>query len=346
MEFKRRFPVPVSELKLACLALILAILWYWPSPGRFTPEEKLLWDRVRTAQHYLVDCRARSGIQSAKELDPWELGLIGVPWSPITTTLGDLGAKRTACNPAWAVQFTRWFARAGLVPGDRVALFSSSSFPGLLVNAVMAAQSMDLDLLLVVSMGASTYGANHPDLPWPVIHRLLVNGGFVRTAVDYYTLGGNDESGRGMMPEGRIVLEAAAAEARAEMLSAGSLAEMIRMKSALVQVFDPKLFINIGGSHANLGTDESVLNLPPGLILETPGGLAGNGVLGFAASRHIPIIHMLNLKPLSLKLGIPFDQAPGPRGFGTPGNLRCLLGVILFFAVLGLCNRWTLKPLR
>ena len=155
--------------RLLLLAAGMAALWYLAAPAVLTSSERLLWEKVRSAQHHLSQWRGENSSAASVEDDPWNCGLIGVEWSGITTTLGDLSSKRTACNPAWSIQFSRWYRELGLKPGDPIAIYSSSSFPGLLLNAVAAAEALELDPLLIVSLGASTWGANHPDAPWPVL---------------------------------------------------------------------------------------------------------------------------------------------------------------------------------
>ena len=116
-------------------------------------------------QEVLAAWRAREGTASATADDPWGCGLIGVEWSEITTTLGELGSKRTACDPAWAVQFSRWFRQSGLERGDPVAIYSSASFPGLLVSAIAAAADYWFGGRVVGSAVGLALGAI-PFLPW------------------------------------------------------------------------------------------------------------------------------------------------------------------------------------
>jgi len=333
-----------NTARLLLLAVALAALWRLGGEAGLSPDESRLWDRVRAAQLHMTQWRRDNGTASAPESDPWQCGLIGPEWSAITTTLGDLAAKRTACNPAWAIQFTRWFREIGLQPGDRIAIFSSGSFPGLLLNAIAAAEAMQLDPLLIVSLGASTWGANHPEVPWPVMAAELRRGGYIHKRADFYTLGGGAELGHGMSPEGQALLREAATASGVEVLSSGGLQEIIALKMDLLQKFGPRLLINIGGSQANLGDAEEVLRLTPGLA---PGGEAdtsGNGVVGLAMRDGLPVIHMLNIRAIGEKSGIPYDARPrksAPRG----GSLWwAAAGLALFFVVLLTHRRWKLEP--
>lgn len=331
------------RLKLLLLAVAMAGLWSLAAPARLTEEESLLWEKVRAAQLHLAEWGEMRGLAAPAGSDPWACGLIGVEWSGITTTLGELASKRTACNPAWAVQFDRWFREQGLQKGDPIAIYSSSSFPGMLLSALAAAEDLGLEPLVIVSLGASTWGANRLDAPWPVLAAELRRGGFISKRADYYTLGGDEELGNGMPPEGQALLRKAAGDAGVELLVAASLEEMVALKSELLQREQVKLLINIGGSHANMGDDPGVLQLQPGLNSAAEAGQAGKGVIGTAISRGIPVLHMLNIKALAGKAGIPYDSEPRKQAPLALNSWWSLAGVLLFFTVLLTHKRWRLE---
>jgi len=329
-----------ARLKLLLLAVLMGGLWYMAAPAQWSPEERQLWEKVRAAELHMADWREQSGTAAPADSDPWRCGLIGVEWSGITTTLGELASKRTACNPAWSVRFHRWFREQGLGKGDAIAIYSSSSFPGLLLNALAAAEALELETALIVSLGASTWGANHPDAPWPGLAAELRRSGFISKRADYYTLGGDEELGNGMAPEGQALLRMAAKDAGVELMSANSLEEMIARKSDLLEKRKVKMLLNIGGSHANLGDDPAVLRLQTGLLSSAQPGNAGNGVIGFAVANGIPVIHMLNIKSLAARAGIPYDSEPRKRAPAGINTWWSIMGLILFFTVVLTHRRW------
>jgi poly-gamma-glutamate system protein len=329
--------------RLLLLAIVLAGLWLLANPLAMSEDEQALWEKVRSAQLHLWDWRARQGIETPAEFDPWGCGLVGVEWSGITTTLGDLSAKRTACNPAWAVQFSRWFHELGLAPGDPVAIYSSASFPGLLLSVIAAAESLQLDPLLIVSLGASTWGANHPDAPWPALEAELRRAGFITSKADFYTLGGGAELGHGMDGENITLLHGAASAAGIGVLTAPGLEEMITLKSELLAGHRARLLVNIGGSQANLGDDEDILRLSRGLVPSSEADHAGNGVIAYAMQHEMPVIHMLNVRAIANAVGIPVDATPGRAAPVRIGPWWALGGVLLFFAALATHRRWKLE---
>ncbi|MGA9573215.1 MAG: poly-gamma-glutamate system protein [Lysobacterales bacterium] len=333
-----------NQLRLLLMAAILAGLWHLGGNAGLNPDENRLWDRVRAAQLHMSQWRQANGTFSTPRSDPWQCGLIGIEWSEITTTLGDLASKRTACDPAWAVQFSRWFHELGLKPGDHIAIYSSGSFPGLLLNAIAAAEMMQLEPLLIVSLGASTWGANHPAIPWPLMASELRSGGFIGKRANFYTLGGGSELGHGMAPEGRALLRKAAAETGVKLLSAVDLQQMIVRKKELLDGFKPGVFINIGGSQANLGDAEEILRLTPGMVPASEADRAGNGVIGEAMRENIPVIHMLNIRLISNRTGIPYDAPPRKTAPVLANTWWSAAGLVFFFIILFTHRRWRLEP--
>jgi poly-gamma-glutamate system protein len=329
-----------AKARLAFLALGLVLLWFFHAGNALGPEEKLLWSRIRSAQDHLAEWRFPGGEGPAENIDPWKTGLVGLEWSSTTTTLGDLGSKRTACDPLWAVRFRRWFAESGLKEGDRVAILASSSFPGMLLSAIAAAEDLNLDIFLSVSLGASTWGANDPKHPWGEIESEMRKAGFIRTRSAFYTLGGDGEGGGGLSPEGRAVLEASARKAGVPLVVPESLDEAVRIKWESLEAFHPRLLVSIGGSHGNLGGDQEILDLPPGLNLPGHGLRGGDGVIGRWLESGRPVIHVLDLKVLSRREGVPFDSPPRPWFASRAGIGTSLGGLALFFGILLTHRRW------
>ena len=140
------------------------------------------------------------------------------------------------------------------------------------------------------------------------------------------------------------MLRQSAEDAGVELLVADSLEEMIALKSALLEGIQPRVFVSIGGSQANLGTSEDILKLQTGFVPANEASMAGNGVIGFAMQEGIPVIHMLNIKSISDRVGIPYDATPRKAGPNRAGTGWSLLGLVLFFVVLFTHRRWRLEP--
>ena len=327
--------------RLVLLGLILLGLFLLNGRGTMSLEEARLYGRIREAQDLLWTAMQKNGLTDPVH-DTDKTGFIGLEWSETSTTLGKLESKRNASDPLWGAQCLRWFDQLGLQRGDRIVVLSSSSFPGLLYSVLAAAESRGLRVDLVVSLGASAWGANRPQAPWPVMARILSDGGFLQTLPLFYTLGGHNETGTDMLAEGVDALTEAARLDGVELFRPARLADITARKLALLdRPGQPRagLVVNIGGSEANLGTDEGVVSLHNGLLTGADAAAAGNGVIALALQRDFPVLHLLNLNSMADKVGITFSSRQHHfRGFSP---VFALLGLVFFLFVLVTHKRWT-----
>jgi len=75
------------------------------------------------------------------------------------------------------------------------------------------------------------------------------------------------------------------------------------------------LFVNIGGASANYGNTTASITYPNGLIMNGP-KIPDNperGLIFEYQSLNIPVVHLLNIRDLALKNGIPVDPIPLPE---------------------------------
>ncbi|GHS98999.1 poly-gamma-glutamate system protein [Synergistales bacterium] len=328
--------------RLVLLAAFLAALWFGGGFKALKREELRLWNLVRAGQNALWERQISVGVPLSAEDDRLKTGFIGLDWSPLTTTLGSLDAKRASCNPLWAVQCLRWFDDLGIKRGDRIAIYSSASFPGLLFSALAAAESRGLDVLLVVSLGSSTWGANRTEFPWPKMHRTLSGGGFVRTRPKFYTLGGGGERGGGIAPEAIDALSEMSRKDGVPLVVPRDIRDAVRIKSEALLEFAPKLMINIGGSSANLGNSESAADIPPGLLRPDRKDKisVGDGVIARALGSGIPVLHLLNMRRLSLENGIPYDASRFSPMAARTTPMTAIAALVAFAVVLFTHRRW------
>jgi poly-gamma-glutamate system protein len=108
--------------------------------------------------------RESLGIEIDPSVDPNLTGLIGPEFTELTTTLGNLQAKRTSTNPDFAALLVKYFKELNLKRGDPVAIGASGSFPSLLLATLCACEVLELEPLVIYSIGASEHG----DPPHPV----------------------------------------------------------------------------------------------------------------------------------------------------------------------------------
>lgn len=334
----RRFPY---NTRLVLLALFMLFLWFvcgfWT-----TRHEDEVWRTVRGGQSALWQEQVQSGIPLSISDDKLKTGFIGVEWSNLTTTLGSLEAKRTSADPLWAEQFLHWFDKQGLQAGDPVVIYSSSSFPAMLFSAVVAAESSGLRVLLAVSLGSSTWGANREDFPLPSMWKTLTEGGYVKTRPAFYTPGGAAEAGSNLEPEIMQMFSRISEEEGIPLIIPRTLDEMVNYKVERMIEFKPKLFISIGGSNANLGDSADAAEIPNGLLLPNGSGSypIGDGTISHALTSGIPTLNILNIRQLAAESGIPWNPVIFIKRRRTPSPSMSLLALVIFSAVLGTHKRW------
>jgi poly-gamma-glutamate system protein len=263
--------------------------------------------------------RLQKAIPIDRTLDPNETGIVGDEFTPLTTSLGDVAAKRTAANPAFAGVVAAYFGRAGLRPGDVVAIGGSGSFPAFVLASLCAAHAMDLRPVLIYSIGSSMYGANIPGFTFlDMLARLRADGllPYVAAAV---APGGEHDGGRGVLfDEDGTTLIDEARRSGLPLVEGATLADRIGKR---LEIFDAaaggrpiRCFVNVGGATANYGDTEASLEVPNGLLLKVPSlpSSPARGLIFEFAARGVPVVHLLYVKGLARENGLPFDPVPFP----------------------------------
>jgi poly-gamma-glutamate system protein len=276
----------------------------------------------------LRDCREVRGLPIDPEADPNRTGLVGVERSEITTSLGSVAAKRTTANPDFAALVVSLLHEAGVRRGDVVAVGASSSFPALIVATLAAAEAMGVEPLVVSSLGASEWGANLPGFHWLDMEDCLRAAGLLDVRPVARALGGEGDVGQDMDPAGRALLETRLRAGRAPTIEEPDLPRNVAARLDAYRraagARPVKAFVNIGGSWANMGIDASVLELEPGLAPRVPlPPPERRGVIQAMAAAGVPVVHLLNVKGLCGRYGLPWDPRPLPEpGRGGLKSLR------------------------
>lgn len=305
---------------LAAAGLVLLVLFKLvpagPSPWR---EEMLEAAEIMSAaEKAVLDCRKAKGSAPDPGSDINLTGFIGVERSPLTTTLGNLEAKRTTTDPNFAGLVVRLLAEAGVKRGDVIAVGASSSFPALVVAVLAAARVLEVEPLLVWSLGASQWGANDPAFDGLDIFACLERGPGPGGRIIALAVGGDEDRGADLSAHGRRLIEDRIRRSGLPVVDEPDLERNVaaRVRLYLEGASGRRIgaFVNIGGSWANIGTDPSVLHVTPGLARVADIPPAGSrGVLQEMASRGVPVIHLLNIKGLAAAVGLPWDPSPLPR---------------------------------
>ncbi len=309
-------------LGLAVAALLLqALLEHTRAPVR-QRDYDLKLDASRRAAAAFAALRAHRGLEDGTiDLvnDPAGTGLVGPEFSLITNSRGELEAKLTSLNPNFAGLLVQYCRQAGLRPGDPVAVAVSGSFPGLNIGLYAALEAMGVEPVVITSVGASMWGANDPDFTWLDMEALLAARGIFRTRSAAATHGGGNDMGRGLSPEGRRLIEAAAERNGVPMLASANIEDAIARRMAFYDEAAGgrayKLFVNVGGGVASIGSSHNRLLLPAGLSFDLgEHNWARKGSLVLFAERGVPVIHLLNLTGLAREHAMPVapDYQPLP----------------------------------
>jgi poly-gamma-glutamate system protein len=318
------YAAAVVSLAYLLLARVL------PSPDVRAEEVAASRLMVR-AVDALKECRAGRGLPIDLSVDPNATGLIGEERSEITTSAGRLEAKRTTTNPAFAGLVAALLHEAGVRRGDVIAVGASSSFPALIVATLAAAKVMGVEPLVISSLGASEWGGNIPGFSWLDMEDCLSGKGLFETRPIARAVGGEQDVGRDMSPEGRDLLAARIRAGAEPFLEEPDLERNVVRRMALYReragARPLKAFVNVGGSWANLGTDAEILKVEPGLARHvTVSPPSRRGVIQAMAAAGVPVIHLLNVKGLCERYGLPWDPQPLPAPGEGPFYRRAAPG--------------------
>ncbi|MEA4884177.1 MAG: poly-gamma-glutamate system protein [Clostridia bacterium] len=322
---------------LLLLSALIALMGSWgarlaaPAGRADCYDEQVIAAEVMQAGAAAVrDLRLELGISIDPEIDPNGTGLIGDEFTLMTTSVGVLEAKRTSTNPAFAAVMVKYFREAGLAAGDVVAVGSSGSFPALILATLSAARALDLEPVMIYSVGASMYGANIPELTFVPMLARLNELGIIPYKLEAVSLGGeSDQGGGAIFGDGRPVMEKAAMSAgvpviREPSVSASIAARHRVFEEAAARVGRPiSCFVNVGGATANYGNTSASLEFPNGLVMRPPVMSTDpeRGLIFEFAAAGVPVINLLDVRGLAMKNGLPVDPVPLP-GIGEGGVYR------------------------
>lgn len=244
------------------------------------------------------------------EEDWFQTGMIGDRFTGITTTLGALEAKRTTANSDMAALAVQLLEEAGVQSGDTVGAGFSGSFPAMNLAVLSACAAMDVDLVYISSVGASTYGANQPELTFPDMAYRLVEDGLLPQHGAAVSLGGASDCGLDMDPELVAQIRGRLESYSVPLLYEDDFAANLEKRMALYQEQGPiTCFIGVGGNLTTSGVGENELSLSWGVV--EPDRVKTiderSGLLQRYNAQGLPVIHLLNIKQLVADYGLAFD---------------------------------------
>ncbi|MBN2010859.1 poly-gamma-glutamate system protein [candidate division KSB1 bacterium] len=328
----------LSSTALIIVAVILIMTGEMQEPTSFIDRQKSAARRMQICHDFLTAVSDSLSLNQAASLDPNNTQLIGDEYTPITTTLGNLSAKRTATNPDFAALLVRWFHELQLKPGNVIAIGCSGSFPALTLATICAAETMDLTPVIISAVGASSYGANRPDFVWLDTERLLFRQGLIHHRSSAASLGGAGDRAFDLTDEGRELLFEAISRNGIPLIYKENTETNIQTRTKIYEDDGiPKLFINIGGAQINVGDYRSVKRLKPGINKLSRQALnPAKSMVGYFSAQGVPIIHFLNIEQIALVNDIAIDPVPFPVSGKSRVYYRSSIPGIVWTIALGL----------
>ncbi len=273
---------------------------------------------AKRCSDHLKEVRLQKGVFIDPINDPNETALIGQDITQITTDRGYIESKLTSLNPNFAAVIVEMFKEAELKQNDAVAIAFTGSIPGLNIAVLSAVQTLKLKPIIITSVGSSNWGANDPYFTWLDMEKSLYDAGIINYRTVAASIGGGLDRGRGLSPDGRKFIEEAIARDSVEFINEEFLEKSIGKRMAIYNAQrknDPiKMFINVGGGIASLGSTENAQFIPTGLIESLSiKNFPSKGVIIKMAEQNVPIIHLMNVTTLAEKYGLPVSPKPIPE---------------------------------
>ena len=281
-------------------------------------------------------------IEIFETLDPLRTGLIGIEFSPITTTLGNINAKQVSTNPDFAALFIRWFSELDLKEGEDVVIHASASFPALIVSAICATEIYGLEPIILTSAGASSFGANRPELTWWDLENILFQKGLIHHQTCFATPGGQNDNGSSFWEDGLEICKTAADRNGLKLIIPDSYMDALDMKWNFIRInSQPELFINIGGNQVGVGKYLPGLSIPVGLIKTQLNNDNSAGLIQKFDKQNIPVIHLLQIIDIAAENGLGSDIAAfKDTGISDVYIIRTRSKIITILAIVLIMGSW------
>ena len=312
--------VGLSFLALGCFILSINFRTIDVSPSY---EHKIeAANLMQKAMSILKNHRMEESVFIDIENDPNETGLVGSPFSLITTDEGDLDSKLTTLDPNFSAVMVELMYQLGLKDGDTIAVLMTGSMPGANIAVLTACKALGVIPITITSVGASQWGANLVDFTWLDMESILFENGLISSRSIAASIGGRNDMGRLLSPSGRNLIVENINKHELPLIRKERLADNIQHRMDLygsiqsINKYDA--IVNVGGGVASLGTSFNLRLLPPGVVkrniiqdIVRPGGI--EGVFSKFLKFDVPGLHILNIRPLTQEFKMPFAPIPIPE---------------------------------
>ncbi len=253
-----------------------------------------------------------------KVIDPLRSGLIGVLTTPITSTTVDIDSKLTSINPNWAAVIVAMLKEAKVKNGSTVAVSLTGSFPAMNLAVFSAARALNLRLIIITSVSASTWGANMPGFTWLDMEDVLCDEKFSPYRSIAASLGGVQDNALGMSEEGKNILRTTIQKFNITLFEFDDMKRSInaRMELYYDQAKDTQIaaYINVGGGTVAIGSFIGKMRYRAGLNLKpSQKAMRIESVMSRFARNNVPILNINYLKTLAQNYKFPISPKKIPR---------------------------------
>lgn len=312
--------VGLSFLALGCFIISINSRTIDVSPSY---EDKIeAANLMQKAMSILKNHRMEESVFIDIENDPNETGLVGSPFSLITTDEGDLDSKLTTLDPNFSAVMVELMYQLGLKDGDTIAVLMTGSMPGANIAVLTACKALGVIPITITSVGASQWGANLIDFTWLDMESILFENSLISSRSIAASIGGRNDMGRLLSPSGRDLIMENINKHDLPLIRKERLADNIQHRmdlySSIQSINKYDAIVNVGGGVASLGTSFNLRLLPPGVVrrniiqdIVRPGGL--EGVFSKFLKFDVPGLHILNIRPLTQEFKMPFAPIPIPE---------------------------------
>lgn len=306
MKKTTRGTLAICALLLAA-AIALAMHSAQTQPAADAAVKIAAAERMQRCMDAIKQEKQLRGIEIAPE-DLHDTGMIGEPYSAITTTLGSLEAKRASADANMAALMVQLLHEAGVQKGDTVAAGFSGSFPAMNLAVLSACAEMDVNAVVISSVGASTYGANQEMMTFPDMLCLLTEQGLLPRNSAAFSLGGQDDCGTEMDKAVRDEICTRLESKKIPLIFEPDYQKNLEKREALYASYGTiRCFVGVGGNLTTLGRGAETASwgiFPPYTFAYSD---ENSGLIQRYNSAGVPAILVLNLKRLTAEYGVPFD---------------------------------------
>ncbi len=270
------------------------------------------------AGHAIKNYSENLGIKLDKQNDPYSTGIIGQENTLITSDRGIVTSKILSTNPNYAAAFVDMLIKAKVKKHSTIAVGMTGSFPGWNISFLAACKVMELNPIIISSVGASDWGATIPSMTWIDMEELLKQKGILPFKSIAASIGGGGDIGRGLSPEGRDLIKESIKRNKVQLVNESSLEDNIKKRMDIYKQETKgkpiSCYINIGGGVASVGGSQNARLVPPGLTQHLAvKNFPVRAVINQMAEQGMPVINLLEVEKIALKYNLPtevIDEAP------------------------------------